>query len=299
MIEVVFNASMQGSLLVAQKLCKARTGLIVEDGQNINDLEIQECIEKKQSYYEANSLGGNREDVFCFDLKLSVGDIREDTIGLERQKVREMLLLVYGEIDESSYIAQMRNRYEVLIQRMVNEPVRIWYSHNPDELCGLYWFLYSIKDCRHGPIYVMKLPVYEYDHHRHVISYLGWGEIPSEKIHKYLPLQEEISDAFINGCAIQWEMLKEENAPLRVQLNEQLLSANDDIYDRYILQILHSKKEPIYEYELIGSVIGMYQLGIGDSWIKMRVDKLIEKKQIEVILEEEGRYHRLLSDIMK
>lgn len=301
MIEVVFHKSMKASLLIAQNYGKGQyresgIGLIVEENQAVNDLKMQEYIKNKEAWDKAVPLGGNREDVFCFDLNLSVGDIREDTIGLERQKVREMLLYVYGKIDESSYIEQMRNRYEVLIQRIANEPVRIWYSHNPDELCGLHWFLYSIKDLKHGPIYVMKLPAYEYDKNRNVVRYIGWGEIPSENLYRYLPLQEEISDAFITGCTLQWEMLKEDNAPLRVQLNEQLLSADEDIYDRYILQVLHSKKEPVYEYELIGNVLSLYQLSIGDTWIKMRIDELIQNAQIEVVLEEEGRYQRLLSE---
>ncbi len=73
-----------------------------------------------------------------------------------------------------------------------------------------------------------------------------------------------------------------ENAPLRVSLNGKLQSASEDIYDSFILREIDAQPDGFKMAVVIGNVIGKYQLGIGDAWVSIRIDKMIEKGILEV-----------------
>ena len=199
MLEIVFGESACGSLKVAQGYVKGKYC-----GDAVSVLESK------------------RDDVYCFDIALSVGDISDDGMGEQRRKVlRWMLSVGYIKDIEHQVDEKMQNTAKALASVMerygAGEEVRIWYSDQPDELCGMYWLmaqLHALK-CK-TTIYLVKLPNWEYGKENTVISRNGWGEIAPSEWGRYISLQEGVRPEFLSACALKWRQLQKENAHLRV-----------------------------------------------------------------------------------
>ena len=229
-------------------------------------------------------------DVYCFNLNLSVGDISDNGIGTQRKNAIKKMLSTHGMIDMEEQIEEELTKAEFslsnLIERFIGgEEIRIWYSDNPDELCGMCWLMNQIQplSCKTA-VYLVKLPAWEYENDGTVIARQAWGEIDPCKWERYTAIQEKVSSAFISACAMQWKQLQIENAPLRVMLNGRLQSAPEDIYDSFILREIASQPEQFDTAVVIGNILGKYQLGIGDVWIYNRIDVMIKDGRLEVVL---------------
>lgn len=107
-----------------------------------------------------------------------------------------------------------------VIERYVaGEEIRIWYSYNPDELCGMYWLMKQLQplNCQ-TTIYLVKLPTWEYGKENTMTSKIAWGEVSPGEWGNYITLQEKANPVFLSACAMKWNQLQNENAPLRAML---------------------------------------------------------------------------------
>lgn len=110
-------------------------------------------------------------------------------------------------------------------------------------------------------------------------------------------LAETTTSGFRLSCAMQWNRLQAENAPLRAMLNGKLASVPKTIYDDFILREIARESDEFYEVNLIGNVLGTYQLGIGDAWIAHRIEKMIHDGTLTAIStppKDRPIYHRRL-----
>ena len=135
-----------------------------------------------------------------------------------------------------------------------------------------------------------------------MISKLAWGEVSPGGWGKYITLQEKAKPVFLSACAMKWNQLQNENAPLRAMLNGKLQSVSEDIYDSFILREIAEQPEQFKMAIVIGNVLGKYQLGISDVWISNRIDKMLEDGVLEIIQDApkgETNYRRILRKRMK
>ena len=301
MIEIVFSENAGGSLRVAQgygkgKYCGGAVSVFIRntDGTEPTEEELQAAQlraeeEARLAWENAAPLDSNRNDVYCFDLALSVGDISDGGIGEQRRDVlKRMMSVSYADdLDRQieDKIQKTKAALTSVIERyMAGEELRIWYSHNPDERCGMYWLMAQLRPLnRQAPIYLVELPVWDYGKENTVISRNSWGDISPGEWGKYTSLQKQARSAFLAGCSTKWNQLQEENAPLRVMLNGHLQSASEDIYDRFILCEIAAQPEHFKMAVVIGNVLGKYQLGIGDAWVSIRMEKMIHDGILEII----------------
>ena len=126
-------------------------------------------------------------------------------------------------------IQKIKTTLSSVIERYVaGEEVRIWYSYNPDELCGMYWLMKQLRplNCQ-TTIYLVKLPAWEYGKENTMTSKIAWGEVSPGEWGKYITLQEKAKPVFLSACAMKWNQLQNENAPLRAMLNGKLQSVSD------------------------------------------------------------------------
>jgi hypothetical protein len=315
MIEIVFNDSASVSLKVAQYYGKGEyrsRGICVLFSPNGSE-PTKEEIEKAEraaeerarlAWESATPLGGNPADIYGFDLALSVGNISENQLGSQRQQVLEQLCSIYPNVQGSQATQERVQRAEANLQTVLDrvaegENLRIWYSNQPDELCGLYWFmaqLNQLKKCC-GQIYLVKLPAWEADENGNAVRKAGWGELAAGEWHRYLILQRPVLPMFCQSCASHWQALQKENAPLRAMLNGQLISMPETLYDDLIVREIAAEDEEFHEAMVIGRVLGKYQLGIGDSWVALRIEEMIRAGKLQVVkelAEDSPIYHRIL-----
>ncbi len=274
MLEVVFSESAAGSLKLAQN-CKKDKNILVE---------------------------GKGSDVFGFHLVFSIGDIAKDGIGEGRLEVLNRLFGIYpqGKQAAEECYAGAKKQLQTIRKRLRGggETVRLWYSSQPDELCGFYWFMTQLGQWGIPPerIFIVRLPDWEYNEKQDVVIRNSWAEVSPQEWHRYLMLQITVSQVVLTGCALCWKTLMEENAPLRIVLNGQLVSAPEDIYDSFIMREIELMENEFQEAYLIGTVIGKYRLGISDAFIALRIETMVEAGKLECITksgEDAPTYHRM------
>ena len=300
------------------KICNDRSGNVSifmrhEDGSvpssdEMKKAQLQAQEQERIAWENAIPLGGKSSDVYCFDMALSVGDISDNGIGEQRKNVLKKMLSVWF-VEDLDYqveekIQKIKTTLSSVIERYVaGEEVRIWYSYNPDELCGMYWLMKQLRplNCQ-TTIYLVKLPAWEYGKENTMTSKIAWGEVSPGEWGKYITLQEKAKPVFLSACAMKWNQLQNENAPLRAMLNGKLQSVSEDIYDSFILREIAEQPEQFKMAIVIGNVLGKYQLGISDVWISNRIDKMLEDGVLEIIQDApkgETNYRRILRKRMK
>lgn len=291
MLEVVFSKSAQGALKVAQHCADDCIGSSVgvyyftDDGNYLSNEEMakeQQKAEEKMRKRQKNavSLGGNIQDVFCFANDLSVGDISEDCLSENRLNYIADSYSLFPE-ECTYYLADLKEAKETLdelIRRSnMGEIIRIWYSEQPYEYCGMCWFISELKKRmkKFPRMCAIKLPN-RVESENTIVNYMGWGGVSPEEFHKFLPLEKEVTPAFVCAATLKWSEMQKDNATLRAVINGTLQSVPEDFYDSFIRKEIDGMDTEFFEPFLIGNILGKYQLGIGDIWIAQRIEKMIE-----------------------
>ena len=321
MLDIVFGDSACGSLKAAQYYGKGAyqggisyIGFGFSDGEKPTGEETEKFrrefeAKEKAEWERAVPMGGNACDVFGLDFILSVGDISDNEPGVLRQQTMEWLWSIYPEDMGTNATHELMKAAAEALQIVYGrvsegESLRIWYSNQPDEMCGLHWFMAQLvrleMPCEN--IYVVRLPEWEVDENGAVIRHSGWGGIKPADWHRYSTLQEKVTPERCKGLARHWQQLQRENAPLRAVLNGQLVSVLETIYDDFILREIEAADVVFHEARIIGEVLGKYNLGIGDAWVALRIEKMICDGFLEPVTEaskDSPLYHRDLRKCVK
>lgn len=305
MIEIVFSDSAAGSLKHAQhygsdiRYACSSVFIVHSDGRKPSKWELWRAKRKtdkqeQRAWKNAIPLGGTPADVFGFPLALSVGSIAENDFDMQRQKT---LMQLYAVLPESQrqptvqeILCQAKHSLEAVYTRAAaGEAIRIWYSSQPDELCGLYWFMAQLSRLKsfRAPLYLTRLPEWEVIDNQSIRHAVGWGEIAPAEWGRYLSLQAPVPAALLQSYAAHWQTLQADNAALRAVVNGQLASVPETFYDDFILREIAAEQEEFQEAMVIGRVLGKYQLGISDSWIAYRIEEMIQRGSLEVVSEAE------------
>lgn len=300
MLDVVFSDSACGSLKLAQHFGEGKynggcIGIIL-DNEEATEEEITQAQrhaeeEARKEWEAAQPMGGNPGDVYGFGLGLSVGDISEDTPKSVRRSV--LCELAHFDLSLPGIVEQIdhsmdsatKGLTDVLNRSANGETVRLWYSNQPDEICGFYWMtaqLNSLKD-QCGPISMVRLPPYEQRDDGTIVRRNGWGDVSPGEWYNFLSLEQAMSLVFRRSITAQWRSLQQENAPLRAVLNGHLVSVPADFYDSFIRRELAKAPDEFHEAHVIGNIMGRFQLGIGDGWIANRIETMITSGELEIV----------------
>ena len=157
--------------------------------------------------------------------------------------------------------------------------MRIWYSNEPHSLCGFHEVIFNLFPLG-ADIRAVKLPEWSLTEEGRRLQ--GWGEVEPEDVPLYLPLEVSLSPARQTAIAGEWERLRRENGPLRVQVNGRLVSVPEDFYLPFIRQSVPNEGSfPISE--LIVRVLNGFQLGVGDGIVYDGIRIMIESGELEVV----------------
>lgn len=148
------------------------------------------------------------------------------------------------------------------------ETIRIWYSNMPDEMSGFYWIMSMLKEWElsSAKVVFIKRPEWETENET-LIQQNSWGEVEPGKWHRYLSLQKAAPPVLVQAVASRWAELQHENAALRAVVNGRLQSVPENFYDHFIIREIAAEGDEFHEANLIGRILGKYQLGIGDGWL--------------------------------
>ena len=298
MLELCFSQSARGGLRCAQHCGgggRKVFGVIVgrDDGRPATRKEIRQAQKQAQQKREALDreaipLGGTPSDVLGLSLGLDMGDIREP-LGETR---RELLRRWYDGNDEDAD----RDWQETLesADRMralgPGDAVRIWVDNTPASACGLLHAAYLLKDTK-AAVSVVPLPhLRETGDGKTLVSYQGWGEVEPELFGRFLSREEPVPPVELGAMAHRWEVLRQENAPLRAVVNGAVRSVGEDFYDEMIRRHLPEGQTKIAN--IIGEVLGREKPGIGDTWLADRIRWMLSAGELRMVREDRERFYR-------
>ncbi len=299
MIEVVFNESAGGSLKCAQHFGKGRYRgvsalfLIHADGSEATTEELAQAkkeyeAKERVAWEQAEPLGGTANDVFCFGLCFSVGEITEELPGKQRQEALEKIWVTI-DASEREHLAEPIMRAKESLENVhkrasEGEPIRVWCSNQPDEMCGMMWFMSQLirMGTTMDQLQLVRLPELEEINDKKIQHRSSWGELDREDWHRFVRYQQPVSKNIAKWYALEWRRLQDENALLRAVINGRVYSVPEEFYDPFILREIEAQKGEFLEARLIGDMIGKYQLGIGDGWIHARIEKMIQDGKVAV-----------------
>lgn len=313
MLEVVFGDGAAGSMSAAigwtEPVLTASCSVISitkRTGPELSRAELRreqaEAEERRRreqrSWAEAVPLEGSDRDIFSFDLLLSTGAIDEDGVGPARKSVLCALYPEWADQMEKRAEEGQRNLSVLLERAEKGESIRVWSSSNPDDACGLYWLMDQLRPVglEKPDITIVRLPVFQEMPDGTVVQYAGWGEVEPYQFGRLALLGEKLPVNAMRVMADHWKQLRQENAPLRAVLNGRVVSAPESLYDPYILREIAVQEREFKGAMVVGSVLGNYQLGIGDGWVARRMEQFIRDGLIEPVTPAEKdrpSYHRI------
>ncbi len=196
------------------------------------------------------------ESILCFDQNLSMRDLTQK------------------ELPEFS---------KEVIQLPRRGSLRVWYSQNPDELCGFYWLAEQLERIEIPELHGIELPPYFALPDGTVVTWNSWNEMDPETWKTFLHQKNPIPRNYRRNCAMLWRELTIENAPLRAVVNGSLVSVPLDFYDFFIQKELDAADETFVEEHLVGCIIARYGLKISDALIAQRIETRCKTRELEII----------------
>lgn len=257
MLEVVFSDSAKGSMYVAIK-------------------------QDKENFYI--------HEVVCIGLNFDIGDISGEIDGDERKKefVRVFSSVKFKDEEIEQFFNMQSEDYDKLIRcAKSGESIRVWKSNAAFSACAYTFVCYTLKDVE-CDLREVTLPEFFEISHDTIKQCADWGEIAPDEFKQFIHLENKVSETEKKYQSNIWDSLKKENAPLRAVVNGKLISVCEDFYDHLIIR--HIPKDNFVMARLIGTVLGKYQLGVGDGWYSLRINKMIEENKLEVVLRKDKSY---------
>lgn len=304
MLEVCFNDSVKGALILAQhcednliggavSVISNRKGLLPFFSKRKAIKEYRRKYEKLQN--SAISLGGVKEDIIGVSFALSEGDIAL-SISLEecprKKYLREQFLFprYCGREDgskdfEDFWIACIKD-LEVLKSKPAQ--IRIWLDQTPDAQCGLLFIAHMLNGSG-TEIHIVSLPEQIIGEDNICIKYRGWGEVEPQLFGTYLENETMLTNEETDLLAKQWEVLKQENAMLRVVENGIVCSADINYYDSLIKREFPESSCKVAF--LIGSALGKQNILTSDVFIAKRVQHFLNTGELVLLQQSKDGFY--------
>lgn len=290
MFEVVFSDSTAGAMAFAMGHKKSggrARAVIFGDDSAISQEDAEKLLHRAEErerigWENAVPLVGNQDNILSFPLALSVGGISENGIGSQRKSALSMLFGTLPNIADdvtAQLISTSQNSIETLLKQAQNgKPIRIWAGHSADEICGLHWLMEQLRPIGFEKLNItlVELPPFEERQDGSIVRYSGFGEVEPHNLGRLAARVTKLPANYLRSLANHWRGLQEENSPLRAVINGVLVSVSDNLYDTFILRELAAMEEKFNEAVLVGRVLGKYQLGLGDCFISLRIEKFIK-----------------------
>lgn len=247
------------------------------------DLVFNDSV-KAALVFAKNKLKANIADVESLWLELDIGDISTLPDLSCREPVMRSILRGPENIDDEPSFSTLWESHQSALSRVIEaaqtgEPVRIWHSGAPFEVCG-FCFAVSLLQSSPGPVTSIKLPpFFEEGDTIRVHDSLACAD--AEQLAALLPLEQPLSLTQRRNTAHLWRELMRENAPLRATVNSRLISVPADFYDHVLRRHLPDGKFPIVR--AIGNAMAFGELGVRDWWYAQRLRAMIDAKELAVV----------------
>ena len=226
---------------------------------------------------------GNIGDVAMIGTNLDIGDISCTIDDINRLSELKNTFGLFNDnnTEIELFIKKQKLDFDKLLSCASSGiPIRVWKSNAPFSMCSFYYVCYLLKDISCN-LSVISLPEFQSITNDSGVIHNGWHEVESNSLCNYLHLEEQIPNNIKAYYAHLWGKLIIENSPLRAVINGNIVSVPIDFYDHIII-----KNIPNSEFlmsDLIGNLIGRYQLKVHDMWYAFRIECMIKENKLVTI----------------
>lgn len=230
-----------------------------------------------------------KSDVLPLDLHLNYGILDGDIIEIQTKRNVDTLKYFYKTVTEKElqreYKKELKKAYKAQekLKDLLSEgqEIRLWLSNNANDRCGLYWFCDLVKDFE-NKISVVFCPGYEYDDIKNKTSEnRNWASFSNPYfMAEFVEKSQVLNKNEILVYSQTWKHLIEENAPLRILVDDSIVGVKEDFFDNVILSFVSN--EPKSQSFVMGKMLGKWQGGCDVAFISERIERLIEFGKIKV-----------------
>jgi hypothetical protein len=315
LLDIVFSENAAGGLRLAQHYGQGPytggcIGVILsgEDDRQPSQEEVLQAQRQaeereRRAWEQAVPLGGDPRDVFAFGLGLDMGDIADGAFSPRRTTFLQRLYGAYPCSDGPDPAVQLVQKAQTTLRQVLDraaqgEALRLWVAAHPADCCAFCWLMEQLESLDEAPgtLQVVCMPLWR-ERDGTAVSYVDWGELGPGEWGQFLSLAQELPSPIRHAAAVRWKALQSENAPLRVLLNGHLVSVDADFYDPFLKREIAAAPDEFSEAQVIGRLLGQYQLGIGDLLAAERIEAMIAAGWLEPVSAPDPdapRYHRRL-----
>ena len=126
-----------------------------------------------------------------------------------------------------------------------SEKIRLWISNNAFDRCALYWFSDYVKKCT-SEVYVVLCQGIEFCVQRNqLIENTRWAGFENlEHMASFSQEAKLLSSQEVDLYSRLWKKLVDENAPLRILIDNKVISTTEDFFDQAILNYITLEPKP-------------------------------------------------------
>ncbi|WP_187117483.1 DUF3658 domain-containing protein [Lentilactobacillus hilgardii] len=224
-----------------------------------------------------------KQRILTLPLSLDFGNIKTANIVRTRASFLEELSRNthgYSVKEEIQKIRDNLSFLEVLIESGTS--FRIWWTNKAADYCGFIWLCDRLKTVE-NEVEQIKVPtLFPRENQTLLEINEGLSGLSCDLIDEFklFERQQKLSASIRRDYSYMWQELQEENQPIRVLINDHLLSQPVTFYDKFIYQ--QTSKTDFTELDrLLGKIVLHYGVGILEGWYWYRIEKLIDEEKLE------------------
>ena len=229
------------------------------------------------------------DGVFFLLRDLNYGNLDCDDL-IKREAIREADSFKYFYKDiteeeiEKEYKDSLKQRIEYFkkFESFLDEghDIRLWVSNCARDRCGLFWLCKYLENYS-NKLFVVTCPGFEYKSKEEpLIENRIWSSFSNPYF-----VDECSKDAMLvydderKLYAELWDKIIDENAPLRILVNDIIVGVEEDFFDDIILDFVENI--PKTQRAVMGNFLGKW-FGLNVSFVSKRIEHLISENKIKV-----------------
>ena len=241
---------------------------------------------KSEGYLPSDHSGS----ILALNLGLDIGNIQESPVdGSRRHLIEESFFSDQWDISDSNefleYWEKIKTEFDTFLEMAKSGTAA-------RSFCGYMYAVTMLSkyNCR---ISAVHLPCY--GDGEELTPLINWGNIQPESLPSYLKYEREVPLHEQKRVLALWKKLREENAPLRANVNGYIIGVPENFYDSLILSKLDSS--PFEVADLILSVFKSFPLGISDYIIANRLKELVRIGILKIHTKKTRFYNSILQKL--
>lgn len=223
------------------------------------------------------------KEVISFQLDLGHGYLTDDIIVRQARMHAENLRCFFAQISdeeiENKYQQGLEHTYSKLMtleKHLKNEEsIRLWIGNIANDRCCLYWLCDYMSNYSNN-IFVVICPEFEPDEKNGELHEMqSWASCNNADLFCAFSSKAHLLCSEEKALFITlWKTAVSENMPLRVLINNKIVSTTEDFFDRAILSFIDEK--PKAQSEIMGKVLSKLKI-YNVNFIVQRIEVLLKK----------------------